>query len=180
MTPPICGRIVTVEIGMTWPTGGGSINTGTFVATDLAASTGTGTLAFGSLVREHAPVKINAAKTAGMKNALFITDLFRRSSAGFEGRRKFLQEFPVFSLKLGIVNGLARGQRDQFRQGRRKQRQRLHGQRQMSRVEGGGQLSPLLPLAETPQPAGGRRAPFFFINHFFGVVLEDRKSTRLN
>jgi hypothetical protein len=40
IVPPICEWIVTVEIAVTWPNGGGSIRTGTFVATDLATSTG--------------------------------------------------------------------------------------------------------------------------------------------
>src|SRR5450756_536289 len=38
--PPTCGRIVTVEYGITWPTGGGSISTGTLVSTACATSTG--------------------------------------------------------------------------------------------------------------------------------------------
>ena len=46
MMPPICEWMVTVEIGVTWPTGGGSICTGTLVSNACATSTGTPTAVF--------------------------------------------------------------------------------------------------------------------------------------
>ena len=46
MMPPICEWIVTVEIGVTWPTGGGSICTGTLVVTACATSTGASAVRF--------------------------------------------------------------------------------------------------------------------------------------
>src|ERR1039458_9351155 len=139
MTPPICGRMVTLEIGVTWPTGGGSISTGKLVSPALATSTGTGAAVLVGLLREQPFTRISAAKTAGMKRSFFTTDLFPGPAAGFESRRKFPQKPAVVSLKFGVVNGFARGQPDQLRKRRRKNRQRLHGQSQMRRGKGGRQ-----------------------------------------
>ena len=60
---------VTVENAVTWPTGGGSIRTGTFVMTACATSTGTPGASFFAL-REQPPAKIAAVTANAMSHAL--------------------------------------------------------------------------------------------------------------
>ena len=72
MVPPICERIVTVEYGITWPTGAGSICTGRLVVNASAVTTGAGP-PLGATLREHPLASHNAAKIAGIKNDFFMS-----------------------------------------------------------------------------------------------------------
>jgi hypothetical protein len=99
--PWICEWIVTVEIAITWPTGGGSIRTGTLVSTASATSTGTPAAVIPELPREQPPAQNAAISASAIVPMLEMpVNFFIRSS--FDGvdfptaarRLKSHREFP--------------------------------------------------------------------------------------
>src|SRR5271170_748153 len=100
MMPPICEWIVTVEIAVTWPTGGGSICTGTFVSVAFSTSTGApaGVMSF----LPEQPATRTAATSASadeMEANSFIRSLFDKIN--FDALRIFrLKGHGEFSQKL--------------------------------------------------------------------------------
>ena len=72
--PPTCGRTVTVEYAITWPTGGGSICTGTLVVNARATSTGVLPPRRGCLAPpEQPPASIAAASAKGWMGKGFFS-----------------------------------------------------------------------------------------------------------
>src|SRR5450756_1450872 len=99
--------MVTDKTGRTWPTGGGSICTGTFFSTAFAVNTGIAAPPLAGLLREQ-PAKTSTAKNIGRRRFFFTGGSFHRFHgtgflrAGFrriEGHGKFFEKFHVFTLK---------------------------------------------------------------------------------
>src|ERR1700690_895212 len=118
--PPIWGRIVTVEYGMTWPTGGGSICTVRLVSTAGATSTGTPAPGPGLALREQPWLSMAATSArAEIKAEFFMPDSVGEfdvdalAGGGLERGGELFQELRIRFLKTRLKNRLAR---DEFRQ----------------------------------------------------------------
>src|ERR1035438_188617 len=154
MTPPTCGRIVTVEYGSTWPTGGGLISTGTLVSTACATSTGAPAPPAPFFAPPEQPLTNIVATTASagirveffMPFSLFEIGFVRAGGGGLESGGEFPQKFRVLLLKMRIGNRPARDEPRQLRERHRKHRQRPHCEQKVARFKFAGQKAERLLL----------------------------------
>src|ERR1017187_7491713 len=175
MTPPTCGRIVTVEYGITWPTGGGLISTGTLVSTACATSTGAPAPPAPFFAPPEQPLTNITATTAsaGIRVEFFMPfsmckiDFAAAVARGLERGGKFSQKFRVLLLKMRIGNRPAHDQPRQLGERHRKHRQRPHRQQKMARLKCTGQIAERLLFANAVQCPGRQRPPVFFVNDLF-------------
>src|SRR5208283_3710000 len=110
MTPPTCGRIVTVEYGITWPTGGGLISTGTLVMTAGGTSTGAPVPPAPFFAPPEQPLTSIVAATAStgirveffMPFSIFEIGFVAAAAGGLERGGEFFQKLRVLLLKMRI------------------------------------------------------------------------------
>src|ERR1039458_5702606 len=180
MTPPTCGRIVTVEYGITWPTGGGLTSTGTLVSTAGATNTGAPAPSAPFFTPPEQPLTNIVATTAsaGIRVEFFMPfsmckiDFAAAVARGLERSGKFSQKFRVLLLKMRIGNRPAHDKPRQLGERHRKHRQRPHRDQKVARFKFAGQIAERLLLADAAQCPCRQRPPAVPVNQLVVRLLQ--------